>query len=723
MMKLPSKVAILLLVACAMHLHSQAQSSGRPRVGIALSGGGALGLAHIGVLRYFEEHHIPIDYVAGTSMGGLVGGLYSTGMDSRQITAMVHQVDWDTLLSPNPKFTDQPIVEKQKWNRTFGDLTMRFGKKFSLPSGLDSGEPVSLLLSRATLAYSNVHDFDDLPTPFRCVATDLISGKAVVLQQGSLPLAMRATMSIPGIFTPIKLDGMVLVDGGVVQNVPVEVVRQMGAQKVIAVAFKLPSATAEQLTTLPNILSRTAAIDSAQNERASLAAADLVIMVDLPHLTTLSYKRSEEIIQDGYKAAQARASDLKPYELPSEEWEAYLRDRMSRMRTVERSGVIVAVESSQRSFQQKAQEELHRKFGDRIVPEHELQDTINGMVTSTAVPGATYKWQNEPGKPKGYLVEFTPRPGDEILVRPSVRYGWSSGEPDTGSLLLSTSVVFKGAYKSRIVSAMNIGYDPGLRAEYYSPFDGTSFFVAPGVVVQRFHVNSYAGPARSTAFRDRVGGSFYAGVGTWRNAQLRLGVQTGYDSYSSAPAVDGVRAVSGAYAAPEVRWIFDSQDSGGLPTRGTRVEGASGYNIRGVSYPYFENEVSSLHPVGRMATIFATNQVDTSMGRKLDYFEQFTAGGMNQLAAYRYQEFHANTLVIGGGGVIVRNRSAQHFLSTPALATWYEAGGFDLGSAGWQTHQSTSAGVFVPTPLGAAGVTVSVDESGKARFRVLIGSF
>ena len=722
-MKLISTISVTLLVACAAHVGAQVQASGRPRVGVALSGGGALGLAHIGVLRYFEERHIPVDYVAGTSMGGLVGGLYSTGMDSQQITALVRQIDFESYLSPNPKFTDQPIVEKQKWNRTFGDLTIRFGKKFSLPSGLNSGESISLLLSRATLAYSSLHDFDELPTPFRCVATDLISGKAVVLRQGSLALAMRATMSIPGVFTPVKLDGMVLVDGGVVQVVPVEVARSMGAQKVIAIAFQMPGVTPDDLTTITDILRRSAEIDAAQNERSSLAAADLVIMIDLPHLTTTSYKSAAEIIEAGYKAAQARASDLKPYELSDEAWDAYVRNRMSRMRSAEREGTIVAVESPQKSFQQKAQDELHRKLDRRIVPEHELQDVLSGMVTSTAIPEASYEWQNEPGKPQGYKVEFTPRPGDQILVRPSVRYQWSSGEPDAGSLRLSTSAVFRNAYKSRIVGAIDIGYDPGLLAEYYSPFDGSSYFVAPGFLVQRFHVNSYAGSSRFTATRDRVGSSFYAGVGTWRNAQLRLGVEAGHDSYSSAPVIDGVRAVGGNYAAPEIRWILNTQDAGGLPTRGTRMEGSSGYSFRNVSYPYFENHFNSFHPVSRFTTVFAVNQVDTSMGHKLDYFEQYTAGGMSQLSAYRYQEFHANTLVFGGAGLILGNPSAQHPMRSPGLAAWYEAGRFDQGSGGWQTHQSTSAGIFVPTPLGAAGVTVSFDESGRARFRVLIGSF
>jgi len=196
----------VILACCStlgLLLHSgiEAQAD-RPTVGVALSGGSALGLAHIGVLRYFEEHHIPVDRIGGTSMGGLIGGLYATGMDSSQIRTTVEDADWNALLSPSPPFADQPVSDKQRWNRTFGDFTLRFGKGFSLPSGLNPGETLSLLLSRSTMAYSDVTDFDQLPIPFRCVATDLVSGESVVFSKGSLQTAMRATMSLPGVFTP-----------------------------------------------------------------------------------------------------------------------------------------------------------------------------------------------------------------------------------------------------------------------------------------------------------------------------------------------------------------------------------------------------------------------------------------------------------------------------------------------------------------------------------------
>jgi len=202
-----------LILACAIGVGSltptgavaqEHRGSERPSIGVALSGGAALGLAHIGVIRYFEEHHIPIDEVGGTSMGGLVGGLFAVGMDSGQIESLAQQADWNALLNPSPPFAEQPIVDKQKWKRTFGSLTLRFRKRFALPTGLNPGESLSLFLSRSTLGYPDVSDFDQLPTPFRCVATDLASGGSVVLSKGSLPVAMRATMSRPGIFTPVN---------------------------------------------------------------------------------------------------------------------------------------------------------------------------------------------------------------------------------------------------------------------------------------------------------------------------------------------------------------------------------------------------------------------------------------------------------------------------------------------------------------------------------------
>jgi NTE family protein len=696
----------------------------RPEVGIALSGGSALGLAHIGVIRYFEEHHIPIDRIGGTSMGGLVGGLYASGMDSSQITAVVEQADWNALLNPSAPFADQPIVDKQKWTRTFGNLTLRFGKGFSLPSGLNSGEALSLLLSHLTLAYSGVSDFDELPTPFRCVATDLVSGDAVVLGKGSLSVAMRATMSLPGVFTPVKLGRMVLVDGGVLENIPVDPVRKMGAQTVIAIALETAKPKPEQFKSLSGVLRQTISLAVLKNEQLSLAKADLVISVDTSRFSGSDYREWKEIIETGYRAAQAHAADLARFELSPQDWDEYLAQRHGRMHPSERSGRVLAVSSPSASFQKNAQVELDHKLANRVVPEHKLETVLSGIVAATEVPGAAYEWKQEGDTEGGYTVKFSERPNDQVLVRVSALYAVSPGEPSRFGLRLSTITIPKNAYKARLLATYNLGYDPGVQAEVFKPLGSSEFFVAPQFIVDRTHFNSYTGSVRQSDTQDRFGGAVYFGAGTWRFAQVRLGAQAGYDSYSRSAVVDGVTSRSGGFTIPEARWIINTQDSGGLPTHGTKAEGAAGYVLRQTQeYPFFQNEFSTFQAVGSGMTLFATNDTATSFGRKLGYFDQFMAGGQTDIAAFRYQEFHANTLATTGVGFILYGRAIPHVSAHPGFAAWYEAGRFDMGSRGWATHQSTSVGVFFPTQVGATGLQLSFDEAGRARFRLMLGSF
>ena len=201
-------------IASAQEKHSRA------KIGIALEGGGALGLAHIGVLQWFEDHHIPIDYIAGTSMGGLVGGLYATGKTPKELQEIVEQQNWDIIIGGKTAYRDLSFRRKED-NRDYPTV-IQIGLKngFSLPAGLNAGHQISLLIDRETLPYASLKSFDDLPTPYRCVATDLVSGKEVIFKDGSLPQAMRATISIPGLFNPVRRDNQVLVDGGLVGNLP-----------------------------------------------------------------------------------------------------------------------------------------------------------------------------------------------------------------------------------------------------------------------------------------------------------------------------------------------------------------------------------------------------------------------------------------------------------------------------------------------------------------------
>jgi NTE family protein len=695
----------------------------RHRLGLALSGGGALGLAHVGVLQYFEEHHIPVDYIAGTSMGGLVAGFYSTGMDYAQMQSALDAMDFDALLTPNLRFVDQPVVEKQKWNRPAGDWVLRFGKHFSLPAGLNPGEALSLVLSERTLAYADIQSFDDLPTPFRCVATDLISGDKVVLSRGSVAKAMRATMSIPAVFTPVQWDSMVLVDGGVVENIPVSEVKAMGADTVIAVSLRVPKPNPDQFKSLAGVLRQTASISIIQNEKRSLKDANLVIDADTTRYTSTDYNQARAIVKAGYAAAKEMGARLKPFELSDSEWQAYVQQRATRTRHAPTQGRVVLVSSDNPKFRENAQQELERKVGSLPISEKRLNQVLTGMVAATSVPGASYDWHNEPEQPQGYHVDFLTRSGDQVLARPSLHFDYSKGEPVQGGLTLATSTIFKNSYKSRLLTTTTIGYDPGLRAEYYHPIDGSPYFIAPGIVLQREHFANYNGPDRFDHTRERFGGSFYVGIGTWRFIQTRFGLQMGYDHYSNTVPSDGIRADSGAFFNPEAVFLYNTQDSGGLPKKGTRLEAKVGYSQRDVPFPYFTEDFQRMRPVSRNVIFFVGSQAATSFGRKLAYFDKFPYGGLHSLSGYRYEEFHANSLYAASGGTILHGPTFSSFAFKPALVLWYQAARLDLGSQGWQTHQSGSAMIFVPGPLGSAGLGVSFDENGKARLRVTFGGF
>jgi NTE family protein len=714
--------ALLVVVLLSTGLLAQSSSAPRPRIGLALSGGGALGLAHVGVLKYFEEHHIPVDVIAGTSMGGLVAGFYASGLNAEQLHEVTRSVSWDDMLRTTPKYEDQPIAEKQDWHRTSADTTLRFSRNLSLPLGLNPGQPLALLLSRYTAAYADLKTFDDLPIPFRCVATDLTRAEGFTLDSGSLPLAMRATMAIPGIFTPVKWGDRILVDGGAVDNIPVDVLRTMKPDVVIAVSLEIAPASPKTLNSLTSVLRQVVNVIVIQNERRSLTQADLVIRVPLQQYENTDYVHADQIEEVGYKTAASMESQLKAYELDETAWQEYLRERNSRIRVAPAQGRVVAVESPQPLIQANAQRELHRKLRG-TVSRDQVEDALTGITAATSLPSAYYGWQSQPGD-QGYRISLQERPaGGEVLVRPSLALQVSGDEPTRASLRISTVTALKDAYKSRLLGEGSIGYDPGLRFEYYKPIDGLPYFVAPGAFIQRTHVDSYQGPQISEFVRDRFAGTFYAGIGTWRFVQWRVGVTAGYDRVSKPVFANGIDSRSTGFANPETTFLVDTQDSGILPTRGTRFSSALGYSVREHAYPYLDARLSRYQPLRKGTGVFALGHGATSFGRNLGYYDQFTAGGFAELSAYRLQEFHVNTMATAGGGLYTAVPNFQVSGWKPVMAAWYEVGRFDQGAGGWATRQSGNFAVFGSTPLGPTGLVLSSTEDGKLRLRLVFGRF
>ena len=654
-------------------------------------------------------------------MGGILGGLYATGHDAAELEALVGRADWNELLRSTPKHEDRPIAEKQEWNRVTGMYAIPLRGGFALPSGINSGQPLVRLLSGSTAAYWDVQSFDDLPIPFRCVAVDLVTGEQFILRDGHLVEAMRATMAIPGIFTPVEWNGRILADGGLVNNLPTDVARQMGSDVVIGVTLRLPEVDAGGLDTLPTIVRQTMNIAVLQNEMRNVPLANIELKIQLDRQGLMDFNDTHSLIQAGYDTARANSAVLDKLVLSPSDWEEHLRLRKSRERKIPSTGPLFNVIASHPGIQKDAQAELSRKIGPETSIAS-LEATLSGLTAATGLPNSFYGWHSE-GDRAGYQVKLETRQAAEIALRPSFFYHYSDGEPGRPTFKFAVTSVPKNSYKSRFMGSLSLGSNPALTFEYYHPFSGNAYFVAPGFSLERVRFSQYLEDSRLDASRDRFFGSVYFGIGTWRHVQLRVGARAGVDKYGAPVPANGIEPTDTGFANPEVVGIINTQDSGVLPTRGVRLNASTGYSFREHAFPYLELNFDHFHPVGEKFTAFVRGRADSTMGTKVSFYDQFTAGGFNQLDAYRYQEIRGDTLLMLGGGFLYRGMNPNNTSFRPLFGAWYDAASIDWKTDTSDFKNSASVGVFSPTPLGLIGLAVSFDMNGSARFRLSLGSF
>jgi NTE family protein len=318
--------------ALAQSPGSEQSGSRLPRIGLVLEGGGALGLAHIGVIQWLEEHHIPVHYIAGTSMGGLVGGVYATGRSPSEVRDLVESIDWDDVLRGQVPFQNLSFRRQQDAVEYPGAIEFGIKKGIQFPEGFNSGQEVQFILDRVALPYSTIPDFDQLPIPYRCVATDLVSGKKYVFHDGSFATAMRATMSLPGFFSPVRVDGHIFADGGLLDNLPVDVAKDMGADVTLAVYLETQPMSPNDALSSFGVLGQSVSVAISANEVHSLEAADILISVPVAKFGAMDYDQAPRLIKAGYDAAQSKAAVLARFAVDESTWEHYLAQRTARRR-------------------------------------------------------------------------------------------------------------------------------------------------------------------------------------------------------------------------------------------------------------------------------------------------------------------------------------------------------------------------------------------------------
>ncbi len=532
-------------------------SKRRPTIGVALEGGGALGLAHIGVLQWFEQHHIPIDYIAGTSMGGLVGGLYASGKTPDKLRALVKAQNWDVILGGAIPYEDLSFRRKEDKVAFPNSIVLGLRRGLSLPGGLNAGQQISLLIDRETLPYSGVKSFDDLPIPFRCVATDLVTGKQAVFKDGSLSTAMRATMAIPGLFSPVRDSEHVYVDGGLVGNMPTDVVRDMGADIVIGIHLETSPAEADKIQSLFSILGRSIDVVVAGNEIRGLANADLVVKIGLQEFSSLDYTKADAIIQKGIEAATQKSQILEKYSLDDADWTAYLDRRKPHFKNDVPIPQFVKVEGANPEAQVNLERFLQSQVG-KPIDKQQLEGLLTRLTGIGRYDTAGYQITERDGQ-VGLLVTMH----EKLYAPPILQLGFEvdGSESNDVDFTLATRLTLLdvAGYRSEWRTDLIFGNTYGIESELYRPFSPVSkWFFAPhgSASNSNFKIYRKNDPlAEYRFYRAEIGGDI--GYGFSRFSEFRIGYEIGTLNARLRLGTAEFASISGRTGATQIRYLMD----------------------------------------------------------------------------------------------------------------------------------------------------------------------
>ena len=709
---------------------SPARSGKRSRIGLALSGGGALGLAEIGVIQWLEENHIPVDRISGTSMGAIIGAMYATGMSATEIKNFAESVNWDEALAPEPGYSE--ISFRRKQDRRDFLINAPLGLKHGLsgPNGYNPGQGVGLLLDRIAFPESGITSFDQLPIPFRCVATDMQSGEAVILDDGNLAQAVRASMAIPGMFTPVQINGRLLADGGMVENIPVETVRDMGTDVVIAVELRLPPGDIKELNTLTGVLSRAIDVMIMQNEHRSLAQADAKVSVDMRGFFVNDYSRVKELIALGYKTAASQSGDLRRYAIQDPaEWQAYLDARNARKREpIKQVDSIVVVGADQ-----DADNRIRRRLSDAVGKPPDLPQ-LEHQLTEIAGEGQFdhlgYEGFVQNGVPALRVTAHEKSYGPPFLdlavdVEGS---GVAAFDFSAGARVTFMDIAHRGGEwrNDLLFGSSNLA-----ATEYYQPIGQSRFFVAPYAFASKYGRNSFSGLTRIAIFGDeRAGGGLDLGVESSLRSEFRIGYEIFDGKLAPLVGAAGLPIVHGSTGLLRARYVWDGQDSPSVPSRGSRVVAMVSRVLQtpGVAHPLNQLDVQSSNfiPLGTKTSLFFDLAGGSTFQGNAGPFQVFQLGGPFRLGAYFPDEFLGNHYVYSSVGFL------RQFYRLPQLVGkkvywggWYEAGSA-FGTAGNDpgpvvVRGTFNLGIVADTIIGPIALAGSVSPTGQSRVNFSIG--
>ena len=736
--RVPIVISILPMIAFTMLPVSTLAATGqciqhevvdRPRIGLVLGGGGARGYAHVGVLKKLEEMRIPYDYIAGTSMGSIVGGFLATGMESVELAQVVREADWDDLFKDKTNRADQPFRRKEDDNLGLFGPKLGIGKDSSLlPKGVVSGQKVIFMFESVTSQRVNTTDFDQLPIPYRAIATDIVSGDMVVIGEGELSMAMRASMAVPAVFDPVRRGDALLVDGGLVRNLPVDVARDMGADVVIAVDVGTKLAGKEEITNALTIVYQMSGLLTVHNtdvQIESLLENDVLITPDIgDKIGSADFAKLDEAIPLGYAAAEAMQEQLQQYSLSESDYRNWRQQIDS---CVEGHPQVHFVELDNQS-----------RFSDDVILElitiepgepldlERLDHDLRQIYGLGFIRQARYN-----------IIERDGQQGIEITVLQDER---GTKFIETGLDLAfsgrGTTINIRGGYLNTGLDARGsefralaqIGESPGILLDYYRPLDdGLKYSFQPSISYfsRPLLVYDSAGHALAEIELNEVGGAIALGREFSRHAKLGAGFTRYAGDMDITVGNPDLVPFSFDGAELFIELDYDRLDDRYLPTSGllTQLKYTHSSEKLGadISFDQIEVGVFGSHTFG-FHNLMWGGQYNTSLDDDVPIYGLYAGGGFLNMSG-----FEANSLIGKHYGMVMAGYRYQ--VAKSGFLPGYVGTTLEYGNATQERSEIFSEGLIngsvylgYRSPLGPIYLGIGWSEERSAIYFIRMGS-
>lgn len=720
---------LIFLLLCLSPLALLAAEKPQPKIGLVLSGGAARGLAHVGVLKALEEQGIHIDAIAGTSMGAVIGGLYASGYKIDELEKLALSIDWQEALSDSPAREDIPFRRKQD-DRDFlvrQKLSFRDDGSLGLPLGVIQGQNLALLLESLLAHSSDVRDFDKLPIPFRAVATDIVSGEKVVFRKGHLPQVIRASMSIPAVFAPVEINGQLLVDGGMVDNIPVDVAREMGVDLVIVVDIGTPLRGRKELNTVFDILNQSITLMTRSNSEVQLATLkpdDVLIKPSLASIGATDFGRSEEIINAGYRATQILENRLASLRQPADAQLSIARS------AEERTPVITAIKIENDS---KIDDSVIRYYIRQPVGEPldlaRLQRDMGTLYGLDYFDQVQYRVVHKGQERTLVISARAKRSGTDFL-----RLGINLSDDMHGDSAFNLGASYRVNGINRLgaewLTRVQIGDKQELYSEFYQPLDaGSRFFVAPYINAQSQNVEAILDNDPIAEYRlERYGFGLNLGRQIGNSGEIRVGVGEAWGKADVRIGERDLPSTSFTEGFYDVKYSFDSLDNVYFPHTGEDIslkfrqfDPALGSDER---YRQWEFNLDKALSSGPNTWILGGRY-----GRTLDQANvvtsSFLLGGARQLSGFREDAISGQNISLMRA-VYYRRLTPRSYL--PLDFPLYAGASLERGRA-WNNDNEFDSGyinaasIFIgfDTPLGPLNFSYGINDDNQKALYLNLG--